>query len=268
MAAIIDLIICGLILGLLYALTSEGLWGSALMFFNVVFSGMIAFNFYEPLAKLIDSTGINWGFSDTLCMLGLFCISATLLRMTTETIAPAMVRFPTPVYHIGRFIFGAAGALVTIAIVILAFHAAPVHKKIFNAVAYDSKPPFGLGIDHQWLGFFQYETGAVFTTLNAGQRDPFKTYGRSPSGQPMLVKVFDPRAKWLIEHQDARPYGDEMVLSASEGEAEATTAGATAGAGAAAPAPGGGSPGAVGPGGRRGGRGSAPPPGAGDGPPG
>ena len=43
MEAIINLIIVGLVLGLTYALTSEGLWGSALMFFNVVFAGMIAF---------------------------------------------------------------------------------------------------------------------------------------------------------------------------------------------------------------------------------
>src|SRR5271154_6565220 len=107
MPLIIDLIIAFLILGLTYALTSEGLWGSALMFFNVLFGSMIAFNFYEPLAKLIDSTGIGWGFSDTLCMMGLFCISVLLLKMTTETIAPAMVRFPTPVYHIGRLLFGA-----------------------------------------------------------------------------------------------------------------------------------------------------------------
>ena len=166
-----------LILGLTYALTSEGLWGAALMFFNVLFGAMIAFNFYEPLAKLIDSTGITWGFSDTLCMLGLFCISVVLLRMTTETIAPAMVRFPMPIYHLGRLVFGAGGALVTMAIVILAFHTAPVHKKIFTTVKYDTKPPFGLGLDHQWLGFFQYETGAVFTTLGAGQRDPFGAYG-------------------------------------------------------------------------------------------
>ena len=109
MAVIIDLIICVLIAGLIYVLTSEGLWGAALMFFNVLFSGMIAFNFYEPVAKLIDSTGIPWGFSDTLCMLGLFCISLAMLRMTTETIAPAMVRFPTPIYHLGRFVFGAGG---------------------------------------------------------------------------------------------------------------------------------------------------------------
>ena len=106
MSAIIDLIVLSSSRGCVWALTSEGLWGAALMFFNVVFSGMIAFNFYEPLAKLIDSTGINWGFSDTLCILGLFCISVGLLRMTTETIAPAMVRFPMPVYHIGRLYWG------------------------------------------------------------------------------------------------------------------------------------------------------------------
>ena len=50
--------------------------------------------------------------------------------------------------------------------------------------------------------------------LGSGQRDPFGTYGRSRTGVRMPVKVFDPRAKWLIEHQDARPYGDEMVISA------------------------------------------------------
>jgi uncharacterized membrane protein required for colicin V production len=83
MTTIIDLIIVGLVLGLTYVLTSEGLWGSALMFFNVLFGAMIAFNFYEPLAKLIDSTGIGWGFSDTLCLLGLFCISVMVLKMIT-----------------------------------------------------------------------------------------------------------------------------------------------------------------------------------------
>ena len=80
---------------------------------------------------------------------------------------------------------------MTIAIVILAFHAAPVHKKIFTTVIYDTKPPFNLGLDHQWLGFFQYETGAVFTTLGSGQRDPFGQYGVR-DGVRIPVKVFDP----------------------------------------------------------------------------
>jgi hypothetical protein len=211
MKLLMDFIILFLALGLAYALVSEGLWGSALMFFDVLFAGMIAFNFYEPLAKLLDSTGINWGFSDTLCMLGLFCIALVVLRMTTETIAPAMVRFPLPVYHAGRIVFGLAGGAVTVAIIILGFHAAPVNKKIFNAVDYKSKPPFGLGLDHMWLAFFQYETGQVFSNKGYGRVDPYRQYG-----YPGRVNVFDPRAVWLLDHYDARPYGTGSSLTGGE----------------------------------------------------
>jgi hypothetical protein len=222
---IINLIIVGLILGLTYALTSEGLWGSALMFFNVLFGALIAFNFYEPLAALLDRTGINWGFSDTLCMLGLFCVSVLILRMTSETLGPAMVRFPAAIYHIGRLIFGLGGAVITVAVIILAFHAAPVHKKIFTAIDYTSKPPFGLGIDHQFLGFFQHTTGNIFARYGVGSRDPFREYGHGGA-----VKVFDPRAEWLINHQEARPYGEGSLLGGGEegGEGEAAPAGGRA----------------------------------------
>ncbi len=238
MAAIIDLIIVGLVLGMTWALTSEGLWGSALMFFNVLFGAMVALNFYEPLAKLIDSTGIPWGFSDTLCMMLLFSITVLILRMTTETLAPAQVRFPMPVYHLGRLVFGLGGAVITIAIVILAFHCAPVHKKIFNVVAYDSKPPFGLGLDHQMLGLFQHETGAVFTNYSPnGERDPFGEYG---GPNRLRLNFFDPRAKWLIDHQNTRPYGTETVPAASEEAAPAAAEGEAGQEGGAAPAPGGG----------------------------
>ena len=53
---IIDVVFAFLILLMTYALSAEGLWGAALMFFNVLFGGLIAFNFYEPLARLIDSS--------------------------------------------------------------------------------------------------------------------------------------------------------------------------------------------------------------------
>ncbi len=221
---VIDLIMAFLILLLTYALSSEGLWGAALMFFNVVFGGLIAFNFYEPLAKLIDSTGIGWGFSDTLFLLSIFCVSVMLLRMTTETLAPAMVRFPVPVYHAGRVFFALATSLVTMAILVLAFHTAPVHKKIFGAIDYKYKPPFGMGLDHQWLGFFQYTTGMIFARYGSGTRDPYGEYGRS-GNQRVPVRVFDPRATWLLNHQEARPYGQAPILTEESGSADASASG-------------------------------------------
>jgi hypothetical protein len=253
---IVNLVIGFLILGLTYALTSEGLWGSAQMFFNVLFGAMIAFNFYEPLANLVDSTGIGWGFSDTLCLLGLFCVVTVLLRMTTETIAPAQVRFPMPVYHMGRLVFGLGGAIVTMSVLLLGFHTAPVHKKIFNVIDYQSKPPFGWGLDHKFLGFFQNTTGAAFARYGVGRRDPFQEFGNGRGGERYPVNFFDPKGDWLILHQDARPYGEGAVLLGDEAAGEAEGA-----AGAAQPAAGGAQPG-----GARGkqGRGGG---GRGDGPP-
>jgi hypothetical protein len=233
MKVLMDLIIAGLVLGLTYALTSEGLWGAALMFFNVLFGAMIAFNFYEPLARLLDSTGIGWGFSETICMLMLFSASVMILRMTVETLAPAQVRFPAPVYQIGRFIFGLGGAAITVAIIILSFHCAPVHKKMFQAVQYDTSPPFGLGLDHQFLGMFQRVTGGPFAQYGSGRRDPHGEYGNKHP-----LKLFDPKGEWLINHQNARPYGTETIPKSEEAAATGGTAeGGQQGAGGAPGAP-------------------------------
>lgn len=202
---VIDIVLSALVLGMTYALMSEGLWGSVLMFFNVVFSAIIALNFYEPLAQLL-ATNVTFlsGFSDTLTLTAIFIVSLVILRLTTETLAPAMVRFPTPLYHLGRVIFALGGSAVTIGFIVLAFHTAPVHKKIFGVVDYSYAPPFKLGFDRNLLGFFQWTTGAIFPTYGT-VRDPHGEYGNA--------KVFDPRAEWLIDHQDNRPYGTETVLS-------------------------------------------------------
>jgi len=222
--AAIDLVITFLILLMTYALAGEGLWGAALMFFNVLFSGLIAFNFYEPLASFIDRLGLGWGFSDTLSLLSIFCVSLVCFRIATESLAPTMVRFPIPIYHVGRWLFALATSLVTMSILILAFHTAPVHKKIFGAIDWKYRPPFGIGLDHQWLGFFQYTTGEIFAQYGSGVRDPYREYGRSGT-ERFPVRVFDPRATWLLDHQEARPYGEGSILSEEDGDATAPASG-------------------------------------------
>lgn len=221
---IVDLSVLVLILGMTYALASEGLWGAVLMFFNSLFAGMIAFNFYEPLAGMLaSSVEFLSGFADTLSLMVIYLISLLILRLITEYLAPTMVRFPTPIYHVGRWLFGFLASCVTMAILLLAFHTAPIHKKMFGAYAYDLRPPFGMGIDWQWLGFFQHTTGQIFATYRPdGPVDPFKEYG--------TAKVFDPYARWLIDHQNARPYGEDFVPPAAGAGGGAEGGGAEGGA--------------------------------------
>ncbi len=236
MDVLINLIFFGLILGLTYALMSEGLWGAALMFFDVLFAALITFNFYEPLAKLLAGVhSVVAPFADMVCMLSIFVVSVLLLRLTTETLAPAMVRFPTPVYHAGRLVFAFGASAVTFAIILLALETAPVHKKVLYVYDYQAAPPFKMGLDRQWLGFFQYTTGLVFADFGAGKPDPYATYKNRP-------KLFDPRAEWLLQHQEARPYGKESVLGSGESSTEGAPAADGGGAApAVAPSAGGGS---------------------------
>lgn len=233
-----DFIVVALILGFTYVMMSEGLWGSALMFFNVLFGAIIAFNFYEPVAQIIvDNASFIAHLADMISLMLLFSATVMVLRVATEYLAPAMIRFPTPVYHIGRFIFAFGTSVIVWSIILLGLHAAPVHQQIFGVVDYKHKPPFGLGIDHMWLAFFQKTTGDVFPTFGVGERDPFgefgRPYGRS-SAQRLKLRVFDPRAKWLLDHQEARPFGDSPII-----EESTPAAGATAGATPPAGGPGG-----------------------------
>ncbi|AMV37468.1 CvpA family protein [Planctomyces sp. SH-PL62] len=237
--ALIDTLLVALMLFMTYVVSSEGAWGAALMFFNVLFGGLIAFNFFEPLANLIDSTGIGWSFSETLAMMLIFCVSVLLLRLATETLAPVMVRFPNPVYQLTRLAFSFATTVVTFAIILVAFHAAPVHKKVFGYIEYNTKPPFGMGIDHAWLGFFQYTTGDIFATYGSGVRDPYSTYGKT-GNQVVPVHLFDPRGKWLLDKQKARPYGEGEILDEGGGGEAAGGPEGPAGAGGGPGAPPGG----------------------------
>ena len=236
MSAVFDLCVLGLIAGVTYALMSEGLWGAALAFFNTLFAALISFNFYEPLADLIVvNASFASSFADSLSMMVLFVASLLLLRLTTDSLAPSMVRFPTPLYHLGRVVFGLGGAVVAVAMLLLGYQASPVQKKMLGVMDYKYKPMYTERFDRDFLAFFQYTTGYTFARNGAGDRDV-----EFPN-KPML---FDPKAEWLLIHQQARPYGTEQVLedAPAAGEGAAPAAGAEGGP----PQPGG--PG--GPGGR------------------
>ncbi len=226
MSTVVDLSVLGLIAGMTYALMSEGLWGAALMFFNALFAALIALNFYEPLAVLIvENVSMAADFADSVSLMVLFIVALLLLRLTTETIAPSMVRFPTPVYHVGRVVFGFGGAVITMAMLLLGYQASPVQKKMLGVMDYKYDPMYHRRFDRDLLGFFQYTSGYTFARNGVG-----------PEGDPEFPdrpNLFDPKAEWLMVHQHVRPYGTEQVL---EEAPDAAAPGAAPAAGGAAPA--------------------------------
>lgn len=220
-AAIIDTVTGLLILGMTYALMSEGLWGAALMFFNVLFASMVTLNCYEPLAQVIG-TNVSFmsGYADALCILLIFTVTLLILRLITENLAPSMVRFPKIVYQLGRVIFAFGGAVLTMGVLMLSLDASPVDKRILGAMDHKYQPFFKMRLDKEVLAIFQYSTGQIFS--RAGSRDPYGEYGN--------VRVFDPRGVWLLNAQEARPYGTQSILGGDDAAAPAADGAAPGGA--------------------------------------
>jgi hypothetical protein len=157
MAYLIDVILVGIALGVSIFLWGERLWGAALMFFNVAFAGLVAFNLYEPVAQLIvDNVFGFWGYADVLVYGGVFWLVLLALRIITDFTMPKQVRFPSVVDLLGRAVFALGTGALAAAIVMTLFEAAPVGRKVFGTVAADDRAPFNTGLDHAWLGFIEH----------------------------------------------------------------------------------------------------------------
>jgi hypothetical protein len=195
----LDLFLVVLVLGITYALTSEGLWGAALIFFNVLFSALIALNFYETLAQLLaNNVSSMKSWADFLCLSALFLVSLVALKTFTENVAPRIVRLPHLLYQLGRLVFGLGAGLLTVGFLMIVLDTAPVQRKVLGILDYKAKSPFGLALDRKVLGFFQWTTAYIFPSYVSSEErnDPeFRN-----------AKVFDPDGGWLLRHQNARPF--------------------------------------------------------------
>src|SRR5258708_799712 len=90
-----------------YTQYRNGLFGSCAMLIMVFLSGLIAFNFFEPLADTFDASFQNTSFAgceDMLSLAFLFGGALFLLRMAVNYLCPDMITEHGAVQH-----FGAAG---------------------------------------------------------------------------------------------------------------------------------------------------------------
>ncbi len=197
MSWIADAVVSLAILGITYALASEGCFGAAVAALNILFSILIALNFYEPLADLVvKNADFLSGWADLLCLGLLFLVSFAAFKFGTESFTPNQLRLPALPDMLGRLAFSLFGATLCVGFLLILLYTAPI-TRIIGGMGYDHQPPFKMGIDRKLLAFMQYTTGTTFPWYEKdGVDDP--VYGKA--------KIFDRKGGWLIDHQNARPY--------------------------------------------------------------
>ena len=175
---------------------TEGMWGNALSFVNTIFAAMIATNYWEPLADLIEEQLPSYTYLwDFLSIWLLFAITFGISRAITDTLSKHKVRFKLPVEHGGRAFFAAATGWVLICFTTTTLHMAPIPQVPFGgsfAQDPDHKCLFGLAPDRLWLGYMQSRSRGA---LSRGDES-----ASSPHKEDKGKRVFDPRSEFMMKY--------------------------------------------------------------------
>jgi hypothetical protein len=181
-----------ILFGCVAMIFAEGLWGAAIMFFNVVTAAMLATILFEPTANWFNSMfGPSYTyFWDFLAIWAVFALSLVVLRIITDMLSRHKVRFKKPVDIIGGVFFAAWIGWILIQFTLFSLHTAPLARNSFDGgfqAEPDSRMFLGLGPDRNWLAFIH--------TLSAG--------GSLSRDEPE-AHTFDPQADFILKYAARR----------------------------------------------------------------
>jgi uncharacterized membrane protein required for colicin V production len=143
-----------------FALMREGLLTAFMTCCNVLFAGLIAFNFWEPLADLLDpmvESNALHGYEDTICLFLLFMIPLTFFRWATNQLANRMPEFHPALQIAGGIFFGLVSGYLLSGFLVCVLQTLPWHEKFMNFdPEYDPAQPSAvirhvLPPDRAWL---------------------------------------------------------------------------------------------------------------------
>ena len=166
---ILLLIILGLVT---WSVASEGIWGAALTSLIVIFSGLLAMNFFEPVAGMLEGLGSSlWWRShcDILALLGLFAGLVLGLRTLTDRISPRFITSDRLAYGLGRWGGGLLAGYVTMAFLLTALHTGPFPRNFWGFTPERRNLLNIMAPDRQWLGFTQWVSEETLKRSGGGK---------------------------------------------------------------------------------------------------
>ena len=181
------IVVCFIVIAMLW---NEGMWSNAITMINIVFTGIIAWNLFEPAATWLESQLKSYTYvCDFLAFWLIFALVFNIFRASTDQISKVKVRFKKPIEQTGNILFAILSAWVMVCIICASFHVAPLSASPFKG-SFASEPKagcfFGLAPDRMWLAFMHTRS---------------KKAMKSVLGQP---KVFDPGGEFTLKYATRR----------------------------------------------------------------
>lgn len=156
----INFLLIAVLVGVTYFVASEGPQGAAISLFAVLFAGLVAMNFFEPLAVFLTNNMLGtfeWQHRwDIVSFLGLFAAGVTAIRMLGDKLFPTYAEVLPLIYELSRWGLGFATGYVTMAILLTALHVAPLPREFLGFAPENQNFLSFAAPDRQWLAFTQY----------------------------------------------------------------------------------------------------------------
>jgi hypothetical protein len=211
-----------IILAVGYAYWREGVFTACLMFVNTFIAGLVAFNFWEPLADLLDppfqGTFLS-GYEDGLCLVALFAVTLGVLRTITNGLSRTEVQFIPWVRQAGGALFGFATGYLVAGFLLCVLQTLPWHENFmfFHAQYHPDEgglrriiPP-----DRAWLALMHRAGAYAFANEQDESAQDIDADLNSPY---VKYKTFDKYGTFAIRYARYRRYNEEREALPYSGE--------------------------------------------------
>lgn len=186
-------------------LYGSGLWSNTITLVNVLTAGLLATNYYEPLATWLDKQEPRLTFAyDFLALWLIFALSFSLLRVVTDKVSTIKVKFFKPVEVAGSVLMAAWVSWVFLCFATMTLHTAPLSRNFFLGGFQElpeSKMMFRAAPDRKWLSWVHRQSQGSFSRMQ----------GTVP---------FDPRGDFILRYGNRREaFSKQMTFTAPKGAA-------------------------------------------------
>jgi hypothetical protein len=179
------------------------------MLVNVFIAGLVAFNFWEPLASQlpVQDTFAD-GYQDFICMIALFVITLVALRVVTNAIAVNEPEVLPIASQIGSVVFGLVTGYLVSGFIICAVQTLPVQE---DFLGFSSKVEYGGGMrrflpsDRVWLAMMQ-----------RASQGPLATDGEGFDPRGYFELGFQRHRRYNSRGETVRYHGDDIPISRGE----------------------------------------------------
>ncbi len=169
MPAVLTLI---LMIAVAYSFVKEGVFTAFCMLVNVLVSGLVAFNWYEPVASFLEPMfpeGLG-GYVDAVSLLALFAGMLALLRSALNSLVNSEITYHPLLFQIGAGFFGLVTGYLLAGFLFCLFQTLPWHENFmnFDPKVLDPADPNAalrrvLPPDRVWLAMMQRASKCAFS---------------------------------------------------------------------------------------------------------